>query len=128
MEICHPCPTVCFANLGFMSCIFSFMVSDLFLIFAQGLPQMSDCMEFGDYLEAGVHDAVRENTFATDWARAKVRINKSLRQLGNNNSKWLEGFARAVGFSGSGDQLVDCILGYTTTEKVTLNVGSVKFE
>ena len=64
---------------------------------------MSDCMEFGDYLEAGVHDAVRENTSATDWARAKVRINKSLRQLGDNKSKWLEGFAGVVGFHGSED-------------------------
>ena len=43
---------------------------------------MSDCMEFGDHLEGGVHDAVRENTSATDWARAKVRIIKSLGQLG----------------------------------------------
>ena len=49
--------------------------SELFLIFAQGLPQMSDYMELGDYLEAGVHDAIRENTSATDWAKTKVRIN-----------------------------------------------------
>ena len=102
--------------------------SELFLIFAQGLPQMCDCMEFGDYLEAGVHDVVRENTSATDWARAKVCINKSLRQLGDNKSKWLEGFAGAVGFNGSEDQLVDCIIGYTMMERVTLNVGSGNFE
>ena len=91
--------------------------SELFLIFAQGLPLMSDSMEFGDYVEAGVHDAVRENTSATYWARAKVRINKSLGQLGDNKSKWPEGFAGAVGFHGSEDQLVDCIIGYTMTEK-----------
>ena len=52
------------------------------------MPPVSDCMEFGDYLEAGVHEAIRENTFATDWARAKVRITKSLKQLGDNRSKW----------------------------------------
>ena len=41
---------------------------------------MFDCVEFGDYLEAGVHEAVRENTFAIEWARTKVRVTKSLRQ------------------------------------------------
>ena len=51
-------------------------------------------------MEAGVHDGVRDNTAATDWAKAKVRIKKSLRPLRNNKSKWLEGFAGAVGFSG----------------------------
>ena len=86
---------------------------------------MSDGMELGDYLEAGVHNAVRENTSAT---RAKVRINKSLTQLGDNKSKWPEGFAGAVGFYGSEEQLVDCIIGYTLTEKITLNMGFGNFE
>ena len=89
---------------------------------------MSDCMEFGDYIEAGVHDALRENTCATDWAIAKVQINKSLRLMGENKSKWLEGFAGAVGFHGSEEQLVECIIGYTLSEKVALNVGSGTFE
>ena len=115
-------------KLGFHVMHILFHDSELFLIFAQGLPLMSDCMEFGDYLEAGVHLAVRENTSATDWAEAKVRINKSLRQLGDNKSTWPEGFAGAVGFNGSEDQLVDCIIGYTMTEKVTLNVGYGNFE
>ena len=34
----------------------------------------------------------------------------------------------AVGFHGSEEQLVECIIGYTPTEKVALNVGSRIFE
>ena len=113
--------------MGFMSCIF-YCLLKLFLIFSQGVPRMSDCMEVGDYLEAGVHDAVRGNRFATKWARAKVRVTKSLRQLGDNRSKWPEGFAGAVGFRRSEDSLVECIIGYTITEKVSLNVGSGNFK
>ena len=89
---------------------------------------MSDCVEFGDDLEARVHEAVGENTSTTYWARAKVQITKSLRQLGDNRSKWLEGFAGAMGFRGSEENLVECIIGYTLTEKVSLNVGSGNFE
>ena len=89
---------------------------------------MSDCMELGDYIEVGVHDALREDTSATDRARAKVRINKSLKQLGEKKSKWLEGFAGAVGFHGSKEQFVECVIGYTLTEKVALNVGLGTFE
>ena len=101
----------CFlCKLGFHVMHILFHGLEVFLILAERLPVMPDRMEFGDYLEGGVYDAVRENTSATDWARAKVCINKSLRQLGDNKSKWLAGFAGVVGFHGSEHQLVDCIV------------------
>ena len=89
---------------------------------------MSDCMEFSDYLEAWVHEPVKENTFARDWARAKVPITKSLGQLVDNRSKLLEGFAGTVCFRGCEGSLVEYLIGYTLTEKVSLNVGSRDFE
>ena len=120
--------TIC-CRQTWVSCHAYFIAySELFLIFSQWVPRMSNCMEFGDYLEAGVHDVVKENTYAREWATAKVRVTKSLRQLGDNRSKWQEGFSGAMGFRVSEDSLVGCIIGYTLTEKVSLDMGSKNFK
>ena len=64
--------------------------SRLFLKFCLG--KMAECMEFQEYLQAGVHDSVREGTPAASWAKAKMRLTKSLRHLGigvRNSSRHL---------------------------------------
>ena len=61
--------------------------SGLFLKICLG--KMAECMEFQDYLQAGVHDSVREGTPAASWAKAKMRLTKSLRHLGDSRSQWL---------------------------------------
>ena len=58
-----------------------FICSRLFLKFCLG--KMAECMEFHDYFEVGVHDFVREGTPAASWAKAKMRLTKSLRHLGD---------------------------------------------
>ena len=52
--------------------------SRLFLKFNLG--KMAECMEFQDYLQAGVHDSVREGTPAASWAKAKMRLTGIPRQ------------------------------------------------
>ena len=56
------CPIVNFGVL--LAC---FICSRLFLKFCLG--KMAKCMEFHDYLEAGVHNSVREGTQAASWAK-----------------------------------------------------------
>ena len=85
-------------------------------------------MEFHDYLEAGVHDFVREGTPTVSWAKAKMRLTKSLCHLGDSRSQWLQTFANASGFRGIEEALVENLVGYTMTEKVQLNTTSGAFE
>ena len=85
-------------------------------------------MEFHDYLEAGVHDPVREGTLAASWATAKMRLTKSLRHLGDSRSQWRQTFAHASGFRGIEEALVENLIGYTMIEKVQLNIASGAFE
>ena len=85
-------------------------------------------MEFHDYLEAGVHDCVREGTPAASWAKAKMRLTNSLRHLGDSRSQWLKTFANASRFRGTKEALVENLVGYTMIEQVQLNTASGAFE
>ena len=96
-----------------------FICSRLFLKFCL---KMAECMEFQDYLQAGVHDSVREGTPAASWAKAKMRLTKSLRHLGDSRSQWLQTFASASGFGGTEDALIENLIGYMLTEQVQINM------
>ena len=85
-------------------------------------------MEFQDYLKAGVHDTVREGIPAASWAKAKMRLTKSLRHLGDSRSQWLQTFASASGFGGTEDALIENLIGYTLTEQVQINMTTGAFE
>ena len=85
-------------------------------------------MEFQDYLQAGVHDSVREGTPAASWAKAKMRLTKSLRHLGDLRSQWLQTFASASGFGGTQEALIENLIGYTLTEQVQINMTTGAFE
>ena len=85
-------------------------------------------MEFHDYLEAGVKGSVRERTLAASWAKAKIRLIKSLRHLGDSRSQWHPTFAKASGFRGTEKALVENLVGYTMIDKVQLNATSGAFE
>ena len=85
-------------------------------------------MEFQDYLQAAVHDSVREGTPAASWAKAKMRLSKSLRHLGDSGSQWLQTFASASGFGGTEDALIENLIGYTLTEQVQINMTTGAFE
>ena len=89
---------------------------------------MAECMEFQDYLQAGVHDSVREGTPAASWAKAKLRLTKSLRHPGESRSQWLQTFASASGFGGTEEALVENLIGYTLTEQVQINMTTGAFE
>ena len=73
-------------------------------------------MEFQDYLQAAVHDSVREGTLAASWAKAKMRLTKSLRHLRDWRSQWLQTFASASGCGGTQEALIEKLIGYTWTE------------
>ena len=85
-------------------------------------------MEFQDYLQAGVHDSVREGTPAASLAKAKMRLTKSLRHLGDSRSQWLRTFASASGFGGTEEALIENLIGYTLTEQVQINMTTGAFE
>ena len=85
-------------------------------------------MEFQDYLQAGMHDSVREGTPAASSAKAKMRLTKSLRHLGYSRSQWLQTFASASGFGGTGEALIENLIGYTLTEQVQINMTTGAFE
>ena len=76
--------TVSFANWGFTFLLYLFQIVLKFF-----LGKMSECMEFQDYLQAGVHDSVREGTPAALWAKANMRLTKSVRHLGDSRSQWV---------------------------------------
>ena len=107
----------------FFACL---ICSRLFLKFCLG--KMAECMEFQDYLQAGVHDSVREGTPAASWAKAKMRLTKSLRHLGDSRSQWLQTFASASRFGGTEDVLIENLIGYTLTEQVQINMTTGAFE
>ena len=67
-----------------------FICSRLFLKFCLG--KMAECMEFYDYLEAGVHDSVREGTRPASWAKAKMR----LEQVQLNTTLGIQGDRRST--------------------------------
>ena len=92
----------------------------LFLKFSLG--KMAKCMEFQDYLQAGVHDSVRDGAPAASWAKAKMRLTKSLRHLGDSPSQWLQTFASASRFGGTEDALIENLIGYTLKEQVQINM------
>ena len=98
----------------------------LFLKFCMG--KMAECMEFQDYLQAGVPDSVREGTPAASWAKAKMRLTKSLRHLGDSRSQWLQTFASASGFGGTEEALIENLIGYTLTEQVQINMTTRAFD
>ena len=100
--------------------------SRFFLKFCLG--KMAECMEFQDYLQAGVHNSVREGTPAASWAAAKMRLTKSLRHLGDSRSQWLQTFASASGFGGTQEALIENLIGYTLTEQVQINMTTGAFE
>ena len=85
-------------------------------------------MEFRDYLQAGVHDSVREGTPAASWAKAKMRLTKYLRHLGDSRSQWLQTFASASGFGGTEEALIENLIGYTLVEQVQINMTTGAFE
>ena len=87
-------------------------------------------MEFQDYLQAGVHDSVREGTPAASCAKAKakMRLTKSLRHLGDSRSQRLSTFASASRFGGTEEALVENLIGYTLTEQVQINMTTGAFE
>ena len=85
-------------------------------------------MEFQDYLSAGVHDSLREGTPAASWAKAEMRLTKSLRHLGDSRSQWLQTFAGASGFGGTEEALIENPIGYTLTEQVQINMTTGAFE
>ena len=85
-------------------------------------------MEFQAYLQAGVHDSVREGTPAASWAKAKMRLTKSLRHLGDSRSQWPQTFASASGFGGTEEALIENLIGYTLTEQVQINMTTGAFE
>ena len=85
-------------------------------------------MEFQHYLQAGVHDSVREGTPATSRAKAKMRLTKSLSHLGDSRSQWLQTFASASGFGGREEALIENLIGYTLTEQVQINMTTGAFE
>ena len=85
-------------------------------------------MEFQDCLRAGVHDSVREGTRAASWAKAKMRLTKSLRHLGDSRSQWLQTFASASGFGGTEEALIENLIGYTLTQQVQINITTGAFE
>ena len=99
-------------------------VSYLFQIFFCKIcpGKMAECMEFQDYLQAGVHDSMREGTPAVSSAKAKMRLTKSLRHLGDSRSQWLQTFASASGFGGIEEALIENLIGYTLTEQVQINM------
>ena len=85
-------------------------------------------MEFQDYLLAGVHDSVREGTPAASWAKAKMRLTKSLRHLGDSRLQRLQTFASASGSGGTEEALIENLIGYTLTEQVQINMTTGAFE
>ena len=99
--------------------------STLFLKFCLG--KMAECMKFQDYLQAGVHDSVLEGTPAASWAKAKMRLTKSLCHLGDLRVQWLQTFANASGFGGTEDALIENLIGYTPTEHVQINITTGAF-
>ena len=100
--------------------------SRLFLQFCLG--KMAECTQFQDYLQAGVHDSVREGTPAASWAKAKMRLTKFLRHLGDSRSQWLQTFASASRFGWTEDALIENLIGYTLTEQVQINMTTGAFE
>ena len=90
--------------------------------------KMAECMEFQDYLQAGVHDSVREGTPAASWAKVKMRLTKSLRHLADSRSQWLQTFASASGFGGTEEALIENLIGYTLTQQVQINMTTGAFE
>ena len=100
--------------------------SRLFLKFCLG--KMVECMEFQDYLQAGVHDSVREGTPAASSAKAKMRLTKSLRHLGDSRSQWLQTFASAPGFGGTEEALIENLICYTLIEQGQINMTTGAFE
>ena len=103
-----------------------FICSGLILKFCLG--KMAECMEFQDYLQAGVHDSVREGTPAASWSKAKMRLTKSLRHLGDSRSQWLQTFAIASGFGGTEEALIENLIRYTLTEHAQINMTTGAFE
>ena len=100
--------------------------SRLFLKFCLG--KMAECIQFQDYLQAGMHDSVREGTPAASLAKAKMRLTKSLRQLGDSRSEWLQTFASGPGYGGTEEALIKSLIGYTLTEQVQINMTTGAFE
>ena len=85
-------------------------------------------MEFQDYLQAGVHDSLRQGIPAASRAKAKMRLTKSLRHLGDSRSQWLQTFAGASGFGRTEEALIKNLIGYTLTEQVQINMTTGAFE
>ena len=85
-------------------------------------------MEFQDYLEAGVHNFVREGTLAASWAKASMRLTNSLRHLGDSRSQWLQTFANASVFRETEEALSENLIGYTLTELVQIVMTTGAFE
>ena len=56
-----------------------------------------------------------------------MRLTKSLRHLGDLRLQWLQTFASASGFRGTGDALIENLVGYTSTEHVQKNMTTGAF-